>query len=338
MDWNSFVQVAEKVAREEGYPVAVLLGQAALETGRNVGSAPGYNFFGMKGSGTAGTQTLKTWEDYGNGPVTIMDNFRAYRSPEDSIRDYINLIKNNYPDAWAKRNDPTAMIQAIKAGGYATDPAYVAKVTSTPEFKQYQNVTPQPTETPQAQQSPLQPRKPKSFLDILSDYLFPKAEAAEYNPLNATKNFSQGYQAQPNGVINYTVKPGDTMWGIAEQYLGGGQNWNQLKGYTGSPNQLPVGTQLQVPGRQPQGTVSYTRPIVPQRGAPPPNTSPANANYSSPSGPAYSPTPQQSYSVRPSQPSSGGSAQLNFKPGNTVKPSNVMDKATTTKSGLKLTI
>lgn len=133
-NWDDFTSIATKVAKEEGYPVGVLLGQAALETGRSVGSAPGNNFFGIKGSGNAGTTSQATQEDYGNGMVNITDNFAAYSNPEDSIRAYINLIKNNYPNAWSLRNDPNAMLRAIKAGGYATDPDYVYKVSNTPEF------------------------------------------------------------------------------------------------------------------------------------------------------------------------------------------------------------
>lgn len=328
MDWNSFTQIAQKVAQEEGYPVAVLLGQAAQETGRNVSSAPGYNFFGIKGPG----QVLKTWEDYGNGPVTVNASFRAYNSPEDSIRDYINLIKNNYPDAWAKRDNPVAMIQAIKAGGYATDPNYVNAVVNTPEFKQYANA-PQPTPTTQPQQSPLQPQKPKSFTDILREYINPQSYAAELDPTNpgGVRNFSQGYQSQPGGAINYMVKPGDTLWDIAEQYGLGGQNYGQIKGYTGSPTALPVGQQLQIP----QKTLSFTAPTPrPQQ-----NSSPSAANYSSPSGPAVAPAAKQSYSPKPSQPTSQPSAQLNFSPSKPVNVNNgTSPNNLTTKSGLKLTI
>lgn len=331
MDWQEFLQVAQKVAQEEGYPLAVLAGQAAQETGRNVSSAPGWNFFGIKGPG----QLLKTWEDYGNGPVSVMANFRTYNSPEDSIRDYINLIKNNYPQAWAQRDNPVAMVQAIKAGGYATDPNYVAAVTNTPEFKQYVNA-PQPTQTPQPQATPTQPQKPKSFMDILKDYLNPQSYASDdiTNP-GGVQNFSyQGYQQQPNGTINYQVKPGDTMWGIADQYLGGGQNWNQIKGYSGSPTSLPVGQNLQI---SKPGVKSYTQPATHPGGY-----SPSNANTSTNNGPVYSAPPASKPAQNYSQPVSQPSGSLNFSPskssGQAANNAAVVNKATTTKSGLKLTI
>ena len=133
--WQKFVEAAKKVANEMGYPVSVILGQAALETGRV--SSPGNNYFGIKGSGTAGTQNLATKEATSGGQFyDTRSNFAAYNSPEDSIRAYVDLIQRRYPQAWEQRNNPEAMVKAIKAGGYATDPNYVAKVMSTPEFRQ----------------------------------------------------------------------------------------------------------------------------------------------------------------------------------------------------------
>lgn len=41
----------------------------------------------------------------------------------------------------------------------------------------------------------------------------------------------------------YTVKPGDTLWDIAQRYLGSGSRWKEL-GYTGDPTKLKPGTVL----------------------------------------------------------------------------------------------
>lgn len=48
---------------------------------------------------------------------------------------------------------------------------------------------------------------------------------------------------------NPTVKskPGDTLWDIAEKYLGSGNRWKKLKGYSGDPKELLIGTQLGIP-------------------------------------------------------------------------------------------
>lgn len=44
-------------------------------------------------------------------------------------------------------------------------------------------------------------------------------------------------------MASYTVKSGDTLWGIAQSQLGSGARWKEL-GYTGDPTKLQVGTVL----------------------------------------------------------------------------------------------
>lgn len=84
----------------------------------------------------------------------------------------------------------------------------------------------------------------------------------------------KAYAAEPSKAIQpavpntYAVKPGDTMWGIAQRTLGNGNQWKQLQGYQGNPTQLPVGTQLRIP-----------------------NASRPQTNTSTPQGPVYSPPP-----------------------------------------------
>lgn len=133
--WNDFVKAASKVAKETGMPLQVMLGQAALETGRG-DHVPGNNYFGIKGSGTAGSQNLGTKEADGSGQLyDTRGNFGAYNNAEESARAYVELIKNRYKNAWNARKNPTKMIQEIYKGGYATDPKYIDKVTGTPEFR-----------------------------------------------------------------------------------------------------------------------------------------------------------------------------------------------------------
>lgn len=134
--WPDFQAVAAPIAKEYNFPLGVLLGQAALESARGQ-SAPGNNYFGIKGSGNAGTNNLATQEYGTNGYYGENDNFAAYQTPQDSIKAYLNLVMSypGVPEAVAT-GDPNRVLQAIEAAGYATDPTYVQQVESTPEFQQ----------------------------------------------------------------------------------------------------------------------------------------------------------------------------------------------------------
>ena len=46
--------------------------------------------------------------------------------------------------------------------------------------------------------------------------------------------------------MNYTVKKGDTLWGIAQTQLGASSRWKEL-GYQGDPNKLQIGEDLVIP-------------------------------------------------------------------------------------------
>jgi flagellum-specific peptidoglycan hydrolase FlgJ len=134
--WNNFLSMAEKVAQQRGFPPNVLTAQAALESARGQ-AAPGNNFFGIKGSGDSGSNNLAT-QEYGNGGYYGENSdFAAYKTPEDAVNAYLDLVLS-YPgvaDA-VKTGNPDAVIRAIEANGYATSPTYVQDVENTPEFNQ----------------------------------------------------------------------------------------------------------------------------------------------------------------------------------------------------------
>jgi hypothetical protein len=136
--WNDLVSAATEASKSTGIPLAVMLGQAFQETSGNPNNAPGNNWFGMKGTGSAGSQNLATQEDYGKGLVNINDNFAGYNTAADSVNSYVNWIKS-HPEVYALRNNPAAMLQAVKNAGYATSKTYVPDVMSNPIYKQYVN-------------------------------------------------------------------------------------------------------------------------------------------------------------------------------------------------------
>jgi flagellum-specific peptidoglycan hydrolase FlgJ len=126
VSWNDFTNRSVEIAKQRGYPVGVLLAQAAIETGRGTSkmAQTKNNYFGFKA--------------YDANPSAAS----AYSGVDQSINDYIDLIQNDprYAKAWKNYQvdkNPTNLIKGIKAAGYATDKDYVSKVTSTPEFRNY---------------------------------------------------------------------------------------------------------------------------------------------------------------------------------------------------------
>jgi flagellum-specific peptidoglycan hydrolase FlgJ len=121
--------------RSTGVPASVTIAQAILESdwGRSRLSREAHNLFGIKalaGPGPAGTITLATWEHLGSLDLLVESSFRAYHSLEESVADHAAFLLHNgrYADALALAADPQAFARAINQAGYATDPAYAAKL------------------------------------------------------------------------------------------------------------------------------------------------------------------------------------------------------------------
>ncbi|WP_434785675.1 glycoside hydrolase family 73 protein [Bacillus velezensis] len=132
---SPFIKDAQAVQKKTGIPASIILGQIMLESG---GSNPGglsglayysKNLFGIKGTGTAGTSRMNTKEVYGGKTVTVKDGFAKYNSYSDSINAHAALLsKPRYASKLKDAKSVEDYAKGIKAGGYATDPAYVSKL------------------------------------------------------------------------------------------------------------------------------------------------------------------------------------------------------------------
>lgn len=130
----------------EGKPFilpSVCMAQSALESSwGTAGIMTRANaFFGVKagGSWTGKIYTADTWEVVDGAVHNITANFRAYDSPEESMRDYYELTTSasrysaalSYGLNKSQWLTPRETVTALWAGGYATDNLYVQKVMNT---------------------------------------------------------------------------------------------------------------------------------------------------------------------------------------------------------------
>ena len=130
---------AAKVAQQSGIPSGYMLGQAGHETGwgkseiKTADGGTSFNLFGIKaGAGWQGKVAEVTTTEYQNGVARkTVARFRAYDSYEASFKDYARLLTQS--PRYAKVSQQTGSVQAFSTGlqraGYATDPAYAAKLS-----------------------------------------------------------------------------------------------------------------------------------------------------------------------------------------------------------------
>lgn len=129
---------AQRAARQLGVSPVSLVAQAALETdwGRSMPHAAGgsssNNLFGIKAGGSwEGAQVASSTQEYDSGaPTAVKAQFRAYATPSQCFHDYVSLLQSNprYAGALGTGADTQAFATALQRGGYATDPAYAAKL------------------------------------------------------------------------------------------------------------------------------------------------------------------------------------------------------------------
>ncbi|MBC8830526.1 glucosaminidase domain-containing protein, partial [Escherichia coli] len=98
---QSFIQTIQasssQIAAENDLYASVMIAQAILESAygtSELGSAPNYNLFGIKGAYNGQSYTKQTLEDDGKGNYyTITAKFRKYPSYHQSLEDYAQVIR-----------------------------------------------------------------------------------------------------------------------------------------------------------------------------------------------------------------------------------------------------
>ena len=137
---SSLWPAAQAAGEQLGTDPRNLIAQAALETGwgRNIprdgSGGSSYNLFGMKASASwsGATVDAPTVEYRDGSPISTSASFRSYGSTQQSVHDYVALMRTNprYAAALNTGSDAQAFGAALQRGGYATDPAYASKLSA----------------------------------------------------------------------------------------------------------------------------------------------------------------------------------------------------------------
>ncbi|HBL6199560.1 TPA: 1,4-beta-N-acetylmuramoylhydrolase [Listeria monocytogenes] len=211
---QSFIQTIQasssQIAAENDLYSSVMIAQAILESAygtSELGSAPNYNLFGIKGAYNGQSYTKQTLEDDGKGNYyTITAKFRKYPSYHQSLEDYAQVIRkgpswnpNYYSKVW--KSNTTSYKDATKAltGTYATDTAYATKLN-----------------------------------DLISRYNLTQYDSGKTTGENSgsTGNSSNTGNTNTSNAKIYTVVKGDSLWRIANNHkvtVANLKAWNNLK-------------------------------------------------------------------------------------------------------------
>lgn len=132
---------AKQVEQQLKVPFAVVIAQAALETGwgqkiiKTEQGQSSHNLFNIKAdSRWSGDKTHKETLEYQQGSmVKKREPFRVYESLADSVKDYIHFLSNNdrYQGALKQVGNVEQFLHKLQSAGYATDPNYANKILGT---------------------------------------------------------------------------------------------------------------------------------------------------------------------------------------------------------------
>ena len=135
---DSIAPWAKQAADQLGVAPELVQAHAALESGwgqrpiRAGDGASSHNLFGIKAGGKwdGAVAESATTEYVGGAAVKTKERFRSYPDGASAFRDYARMLLDNprYKGAIGAGNDAHAFAQGLAKGGYATDPAYAAKL------------------------------------------------------------------------------------------------------------------------------------------------------------------------------------------------------------------
>jgi hypothetical protein len=126
----TIARIAGPALAKTGLPVQLAIAQAMVETGWGR-AVPGHNWFGIKGTGPAGTVKAPTKEEFSPGKVSRqVSGFRRYNSAEQSVKDWGRFVAEQVRYRPAVKMSPGGALLWLWAMGYATATRYPQTVAA----------------------------------------------------------------------------------------------------------------------------------------------------------------------------------------------------------------
>ena len=294
---NKIIPAAQQATEGKDVYTSVMIAQAALESAWGtsaLASEPNHNLFGVKGNYNGQSVNMYTLEDAGaQNYYGIHDIFRKYPSYKESMDDYVDKIVNGikgapmfYSGAWKSRTNSYQDATRYLTGRYATDTAYYAKLNRIIEqfgLTKYDNGTATAIAASIEEKSSIGGQYTVQAGDTL--YAISRKSGVSVNQLLSLNGLSLNSVIRPgqslslgnntkqttNTVVStpvsttsvskangtYTVKAGDTLYGISRKF---GMSLSQLISSNGisTSSIIRPGQTLRVVGGEASATVVRT--------------------------------------------------------------------------------
>ncbi|MBO0482922.1 LysM peptidoglycan-binding domain-containing protein [Candidatus Enterococcus courvalinii] len=233
---------AQPIAQANDLYASVMIAQAVVESGWGssaLSQSPYHNLFGIKGSYQGQTVYMNTLEYLNNKWVTKKEPFRHYPSFAESFSDNAYVLRNTsfgngyyYAGTWKSNTKSYTEATSALTGRYATDPTYSTKLNNiivTYGLTKY--------DTPATGNA-------GGGATTGSGGGLNTGTGSNNSVTNPTDNGST--------TATYTVKSGDSVWGIANAH---GITMNQLIQWNNIKNNFVYpGQRLTIKGEQSTGS------------------------------------------------------------------------------------
>ena len=153
---NRVAQPIRNASKRYNLYGSIMMAQATLESGwgQSTLATQGNNYFGIKGNYNGQSITLPTLEWVNGKYITVNAAFKKYPSPEESMNDNGNLLRNGlswnpayYSGVWRENAATYRDAAYALQGKYATDPTYATKLINVIEENGYHELVDQDTPT-----------------------------------------------------------------------------------------------------------------------------------------------------------------------------------------------